>query len=313
MKTAIYDLSGKKVRDLELPKQFETDFRPDIIKRAVLAVQANNRQPYGADLRAGMKYSSPVSKRRRHYRGSYGKGISRSPRKVMTKRGMQLYWIGATAPFTVGGRRAHPPKGYKDWTQKVNKKENRFALCSALAAATIKDVVLKRGHRIENVPIVMINEFENLDKTKDVRKVLEAVGLREELERCEGKKVRAGKGKSRGRRYENKVGPLIIVSEKCKLQMSAKNIAGVDIANVRYLNAEMLAPGAMPGRLIIFTDKAIKTLADEKLYLADREKTQPIKKAEEPKKVQIEKPKKVENKTEKKLAVKKPAKKGIKK
>ena len=71
----------------------------------------------------------------------------------------------------------------------------------------------------------------------------------------------------RGRRYKTKKGPLLIVSGKCKLQSSAKNIPGIDVAEVRSINANILAPGAKPGRLTIFTESAIKELEKNKLFI----------------------------------------------
>ena len=84
-----------------------------LIKRAVLTLQNNKRQRYGANPEAGKKVSAALSKRRRKYRGSYGHGISRVPRKILSRRGTSMNWQGAFAPGTVGGRRAHPPKAEK--------------------------------------------------------------------------------------------------------------------------------------------------------------------------------------------------------
>ena len=87
MKKDLYSIEGKVLKQIELPKQFNEPVRHDLIKRAVLAIHSSKRTPYGADPEAGKRSSSILSKRRRRYRGSYGKGISRSPRKVLTKRG----------------------------------------------------------------------------------------------------------------------------------------------------------------------------------------------------------------------------------
>jgi len=100
---------------LKLPIQFSEPVREDLIQRAVLTVEANTRQPYGTKPAAGMRHSADVSRRRRKYRGSYGHGISRVPRKVLSRRGTQMFWQGAVAPGTVGGRKAHSPKAEKIW------------------------------------------------------------------------------------------------------------------------------------------------------------------------------------------------------
>ena len=53
MKAKLYDLDGKEAGEIELPAVFSTPFRPDVIKRAVLAQQSAGRQPYGTDPLAG--------------------------------------------------------------------------------------------------------------------------------------------------------------------------------------------------------------------------------------------------------------------
>ncbi len=125
MKLNIISTSKEKKKEIDLPSQFNEEVRPDVISRAVLAIQSNKRQPYGASPEAGKRASAEISRRRHDYRGSYGHGISRVPRKILTRRGTRMYWVGAFAPGTVGGRRAHPPKVEKNYSQKINKKERR--------------------------------------------------------------------------------------------------------------------------------------------------------------------------------------------
>lgn len=278
MKANIFNLEGKKVKEIELPVQFSEEYRPDLIKRAVLAIQANKRQSYGAFPKAGQRASAVLSRRRRDFRSAYGYGISRVPRKILWRRGTQFGWVGAFAPGTVKGRKAHPPKATKILAQKINIKERRKAIRSALAATTLKDVVSSRGHsisKLSTLPLVVEKKFESLTKTKDVKSALEKIGLKEELQRINTRKIRAGKGKSRGRKHKTKKGPLIVVSENCSLEKSAKNILGIDICKVNLLNTELLAPGTVPGRLTIFTENAIDKLKNEKLFLnVKKEKTE---------------------------------------
>ena len=65
----------------------------------------------------------------------------------MSRRGSQFNWVGATVPQAVGGRRAHPPKILSMINKKrINKKEMKIALISALTATTeIKEVKNKYG------------------------------------------------------------------------------------------------------------------------------------------------------------------------
>ena len=267
MKLNILDLLTNKIGEITLPLQFEEEFRPDLIRMAVTATQTNQRQVYGASQTAGKRASAKLSRRRRDYRGAYGFGISRVPRKIITRRGSRMNWVGAFAPGTVGGRRAHPPKIEKDWIHKINKKEKSKAIRSAIAATILKWVVVERGHLLpSNYPFVIEEKFELIDKTKKVTESLKKLGLEKELERIEEKKIRSGKGKSRGRKYHERKGPLIIVSKKDKLYKAAANIPGVDVVDVRSLSIEMLAPGGKPGRLTLWTTAALNILEKENMF-----------------------------------------------
>jgi len=267
MKLDILDISNKKIGEINLPKQFSEEVRTDLISRAVLALHSNKRQPYGAKPEAGKRASAIISKRRRDYKGSYGFGISRTPRKILSRRGARMYWVGAFAPNTVGGRRAHPPKSEKILSKKINKKERKKAIRSGISATIINELVKKRGHIIpKNYPFIIDEKFEDLSRTKNVIEALKALGLDKELYRVDKRKTRAGKGKVRGRKYKTKKGPLIVVSKKSNIMKAADNILGVNIVNVKDLNVEMLAPGELPGRLTLWTASAIKILEKERLF-----------------------------------------------
>ncbi|MBI4145364.1 50S ribosomal protein L4 [Candidatus Woesearchaeota archaeon] len=265
MELKILNATNQSVGTKKLPGAFDEPVRKDLIQRAVEVVQANRRQPYGADPRAGKKAAAKLSRRRRKYKGSYGKGISRVPRKTLSRNGSQMYWVGAFAPGMVGGRRSFPPGADKDWSKSINVKERRKAIRSALAATVNKAIVQQHGHRVpDTYPFLIDTSFETLDTAKKVRDALENLNLTAELDRAGEKKVRAGTGKMRGRRYQKKVGPLLVVSGPCKLVQSARNLAGVDVVSADRLNAELLAPGAKPGRLTLYTSAAIEKL--EKLF-----------------------------------------------
>ena len=268
MKVNVVDISKNKVKEMELPSHFNEILRPDLIKRSVLSMQSKKRQPYGAMPEAGKRSSAKLSRRRRDFKGSYGFGISRVPRKILSGKGSRWNWVGAFAPGTVGGRRAHPPKADKTFEKKINKKEGKKAMRSAIAATMNKEAVKQRGHLIpEDYPFILDGKFESLDKTKAVKEILGKLGFEAELKRVEVKKIRAGKGKLRGRKYKTKKGPLIIVSSESSIIKSAKNIPGVDVIEVKKLNIEALAPGTVPGRASLWTKEAIEKLGKENLFM----------------------------------------------
>ncbi|MCB9362458.1 50S ribosomal protein L4 [Candidatus Woesearchaeota archaeon] len=267
MKIPIKDGKAAKVGEIELPAQFTEPVREDLIAKVFKALATNGRMAYGADVRAGMKYAATLSRRRRKYRGSYGLGISRVPRKILSRRGTRFNWVGAEAPGTVGGRRAHAPTSDKIWEAKINKKENRKAIRSALSATMNAEIVSSRGHVLApDYPFALSKEFQSVKKTKDLRVCLESLGLTEELTRSAVKKVRAGRGKARGRRYKKRKGVLFVVSEPCDLSKSARNLAGIDIAIADQLNVKDLAPGNHAGRLTLFTEQAVEKIKSKGLF-----------------------------------------------
>lgn len=266
-KIQIMDLNAKKSGEIDLPVQFSEAVRPDLIKRSVLSLQSRARQAYGSDPNAGMRHSSKLSKRRRKYRGCYGFGISRVNRKIHTRRGTRFFWVGTFSPQTRGGRRAHAPKAEKDFEQKINAKENKKAIRSAIAASINAKLAFERGHNVpENFPFILDNSFEEIVKTLDLQKSLIALGLKDELSRASNKNVRPGRGKTRGRKYKRTKGPLIVVSKDCPLIKSAANVAGIDIVLCHAINTELLAPGADVGRLTLWTKAAVEQVAENGLF-----------------------------------------------
>ena len=273
MKAKVLDISGNVLREVELPAVFSEEFRPDLIKKAVLSLQSRRFQPKGASKLAGKDTSAES--------WGPGHGVSRVPRIKTGRR-------AARVPQAVGGRRAHPPKAEKEILKKINKKERWKALRSAIAATADPSLVKARGHKFSedvSLPIVVENALVTLSKTADVEAFLKAVGIWEDVLRAKRKKVRAGRGKMRGRRYRRKKSVLFVISgdempaaegkeEKeegqserserggglLPLERSARNLPGVDVCRVAALNVELLAPGTHPGRLTVWTEDAISKL-----------------------------------------------------
>ena len=243
-KITVHDKSGKSAGQLELPAVFATPVRTDLIRKAVAVAQANRRQRYGASPVAGERHSTQsVGK---------GKGMSRVPR---LKQGS----AAALAPSNVGGRRAHPPESRKSWDEKINSKERRLAIASALAATAQADAVKARGHKVADTvafPIVVSDDFAATAKTSELAESLGKLGLGADLERAKlGVHVRAGMGKLRGRAYRTPTSVLLVTADG--KAPAAPNLAGVDVVAARNLSAEDLAPGGDAGRLTVYTQGAI--------------------------------------------------------
>jgi len=261
MKLKIMNATGTAIGEAELPLQFSEPVREDLIKKAFLAIQNNNRQAYGPYKEAGQRHAVKISKRRRDYKGCYGKGISRVPRKTLSRRGSQFFWVGANAPGTVGGRRAHPPKVEKVWAWKLNTKEKRKAIRSAISSTIIRELVTKRGHFIpQNYPFILADDLEKINKTKQLLDALNKLGFEAELNRAGDARTRAGVGKLRGRRKVKKKSLLLVVSDVQEICKAVSNIPGVDVINIKKLNTDALAPGGHPGRATLFTAKALEEL-----------------------------------------------------
>lgn len=257
----LYALDGTIVRSVDLPHVFHGALRPDLIRRAVTAARANRRQAYGSMYNAGRRHSVRWSGK--------GQGVSRTPRIRGTM-------IGAQAPNTVGGARAHPPRPEKVWAKKVNRRELRIARAAALSALKEPDLVRARGHRFDSkltLPVVVEDSIEAaLPKVKvgnrsewrpakAALQLLEALGVAEDVHRAQtGTHVRAGRGKMRGRRWREPRGPLLVVAKPEETRRHFANLPGVEVRAVAQLDVEVLAPGGESGRLTIFSESALKAL-----------------------------------------------------
>jgi large subunit ribosomal protein L4e len=146
----------------------------------------------------------------------------------------------------------------------INRKERCLATNSAIAYTASLDAVKARGHRVEKLelPLVVTDEIETLEKTTELMSFLEKVELDAELKRVdEGSKRRTGKSRLRGRAYRNRVGPLIVVTNDRGVGRAAGGIPGVEVARVESLSVMNLAPGGVPGRLTLWTESALGTLS----------------------------------------------------
>ncbi len=259
MKTSIYDIQGNKKHEVELPNLFSTKIREDIVLKTFEAEKFVQMHPYSPYKEAGRRHSASgtISHRRHEWKGHYGKGISRIPRKTMSRRGVQFYWVGAEISGTRGGRRAHPPK--PNIQRKINKNEERIAMHSALASTANEKYISNRYSSLAKLhtpfPIIIESKLDKV-KSKDFMKLLKHLLKDNYHLALKNKTIRAGKGKMRGRKYKSNAGVLLIKSSSENLK-----IKGIDIRSIPELKISNLYP---LGRLAIFTEKALEELGGKK-------------------------------------------------
>jgi len=263
MKTNLMSIEGTKLKEISLPKCFSEKVREDVVQKAILA--KTKKQPYSPSPSAGKNYSARGKMRhRRHvWQTHYGRGMSRVPRKVMSRRGTQFNWEAAGIPSTKGGPRAHPPKIISMInTKKINKKEITLALISAISATTSPKIISKRYKNLEekdlkNFPIVVETKLSTL-KTAPLKEAIKKILGETVYSFLQKRKTqRAGIGKLRGRRYKKNAGILIVLGKEEKLKTNLFEIKSAD-----KLKLEDLAKGGL-GRVVIYTESAIKELGEK--------------------------------------------------
>ncbi|SPJ08917.1 60S ribosomal protein L4 [Plasmodium sp. DRC-Itaito] len=251
----VYSTNGKNVvGEVEIPVVFQTPIRNDLIQSVYTNMSKNRRHPYAVKLGAGYETSAES--------WGTGRAVARIPR--VPGGGTHRAGQGAFGNMCRGGGMFNPTKIWRRWGRKVNLKEKRYAVCSSIAASGVTSLVLARGHRISHlkeVPLVVSNDIESLSKTKEAVNFLVSLGLKDEVNRLvKSKKIRAGKGKMRNRKYKIRNGPLIIFDNDNGVKKAFRNIPGVDLCKVTKLNLLKLAPGGSIGRLCIWSESAFKKL-----------------------------------------------------
>ena len=250
--TNVYSVKGDVAEKIDVPAAFATPYRPDLIKKAVLAAAANGRQPYGPAARAGMRHA--VSTR--------GKGTG-------SARNQRVHGLGkaSESPNNVSGRRAHPPVPERIWEIKVNQKERVLARKSALAATACAECVKARGHQFDDnisFPIVVDDAVQDIAETATVYDLFEKIGIAYDVDRAkDGTKIRAGRGKMRNRKYRTPVSVLLVIDSKdAAVVKGAGNLPGVQVKTVSSISASILAPGGDAGRLTVYTKSAIAKIGE---------------------------------------------------
>jgi large subunit ribosomal protein L4e len=253
LKAQVFSLDGKKIDDIELPKVFSTPYRPDVIHKAFVHLQSCIFQPQGRDPLAGER-TSAMSR-------NTGLGIARMAR--VKGSGFPRSGQAAGVGGVVKGRLAHHPVSERVIVKRLNKKEKRLALCSAIAATASKELVASRGHRVGNVnlPLIVDDGIEKVSKAKDLLQALLALNLSDDLERVmNGRKKRSGRSRMRGRVERSGKSALIVVGKDEGVGRAASSIPGVDVTTAKNLSVLHLSPGSHPVRLVVWSKSAIEYL-----------------------------------------------------
>ncbi|MFX1356720.1 MAG: 50S ribosomal protein L4 [Promethearchaeota archaeon] len=260
-KVNVYSLEGKKKVLIDLPKIFLTKPRRDIVQKTSEVYQSNKRQTQGRDKRAGLR-NTAIS-------WGTGHGMSRAPR--IQGSGFSTARNVGRVPFAQGGRLTHPIKNEKKIKKRINRKSKIKSFISAICASGDVNWVRNRGHitdHVPEIPLVVDDKIQTIKKTSVIYSTLSELGLKEELIKAKkSKKVRAGKGKRRGRKYKRKKGILIIIKDDFGIVKASRNLPGTDIIKIENLDIDKLAPGGVPGRLVVWTQSAFNELNKFEVFI----------------------------------------------
>ena len=252
----VYDAKskGESKETVALPTVLTAPIRLDIVRFVHDNLAKNKRQAYGVSEWTGHQHSAES--------WGTGRAVARIPRISGSGTGRAAQ--GAFGNMCRSGRMFAPTKIWRRWHRKVNLKQKRHAVAAALAASAVPALVMARGHQIDNVAEVplVLDGIERIDRTKDLLRVLSTFGAGDDLARAaKSVTLRAGRGKSRNRRFTVRRGPLIVYDEENAPFLKAfRNIPGVDAVNVHKLSILKLAPGGTLGRFIVWSSAAFKAL-----------------------------------------------------
>lgn len=256
--TVLSGETGEAHGSTSMPAVFTSPIRSDVVQIVFTNMAKNRRQPYAVSRMAGMQSSAES--------WGTGRAVSRIPR--VPGGGTHRSGQGAFGNMCRGGRMFAPTKIWRKWHRKVPLQQKRYAVVSALAASALPSLVMARGHDIEDVaevPLVVDNSVQSMSKTAKAVALLKRLGAYDDVERVKAtRKLRAGKGKMRNRRFKQRKGPLIVYDKDEGISRACRNLPGVDLCNVNALNLLQLAPGGHVGRFIIWTEDAVSKL--DKIY-----------------------------------------------
>jgi len=262
---SVYGSDGKPTgQNINLPAVFKAPIRPDVVTQVHTGLNKNNRQPYAVADNAGEQTSAES--------WGTGRAVSRIPR--VRGGGTSRSGAAAFGNMCRGGRMFNPNKTWRRWFRKVNVTQRRYATVSAIAATALPALAMAKGHQISRVPefpLVVDDSVQGMKKTKEAVGALRHLEAWEDVERVKSsRRMRAGRGKMRNRRFVQKRGPLIIYDQDDGITLAFRNIPGVTLLPVDKLNLLKLAPGGHVGRFCIWTASAFGKL--DQVYSSENKK-----------------------------------------
>jgi len=173
----VYDEKSEQTKSrVLLPSVFRAPIRPDVVSYVHDQISKNRRQPYSVGELSGMKASAES--------WGTGRAVARIPR--VRGGGTHRSGQGAFGNMCRGGRMFAPTKTWRRWHRKVNIKQRRYAIVSAIAASGIPSLVMAKGHSIEQVPeipLVLSDKVEEVKKTKEAVRILRKLNAWKDIEK----------------------------------------------------------------------------------------------------------------------------------
>lgn len=251
---SVYDAESDKIEGSStMPAVFSAPIRDDLVSFCHSNMALNRRQAHAVYHLAGHEHSAES--------WGTGRAVARIPR--ISGSGTHRSGQGAFGNMCRKGRMFAPLKVWRKWQRKVNTKQKRNAVASALAASACAPLVQARGHRIDTVPeLPLVVNSLNGSSTSGLLSNLKNLGAMDDLTRVrQSKRTRAGIGKMKNTRFTLRKGPLIIYGDESPMvKRAARNLPGVEVCNVNRINLLQLAPGGHLGRFTIFTKDAFEAL-----------------------------------------------------
>lgn len=245
--SVVRSIDGSAKQTIALPQVFQTPLRPEVIHRVYVNLLSHSYQRQGRYPAAGEIVSAESR--------NTGLGIARLAR--IRGQGFSRSGQAASVAGVRAGRVAHPPESWKLIRKKINKKERRLGLSSAIAATARKDLIQRRGHIIEGItsfPIISSDDIESITNARDLLRALVAFGLANDLSRArKPKKGRKSTKNKESRAHHGAKSALIVVKKGSKVVRLSKSIPGVDVRTADSVSVLDLAPGSKPIRLTIFS------------------------------------------------------------